>query len=72
MFTAPASVRVVLSDGTHRDPPLPAALFVTVPLGHVFRALSVEEQRRAIEAGLTEALDRACAVLDTLEPAAAA
>lgn len=60
------TARVVLSDGTEREAgqPRPATLFVSVPLGHSFRALPVEEQRRAIEDGLTDALALA---LDKLE-----
>lgn len=50
--------RVVLSDGTRPNgiQPGPATLFVVTDLGHSFRALPLDEQRRMIEAALTEAL----------------
>ena len=50
--------RVVLSDGIRPGgvQPAPASLFVVADLGHSFRALPLDEQRRMIEAALTEAL----------------
>lgn len=51
--------RVVLSDGSPTLPtlpPRPASLFVVVELGHSFRALPLDERRRLIEQGLTDAL----------------
>jgi hypothetical protein len=68
------SVRCVLSDGM-RGPvvngfaPTPASLFVVADLGHVFRGLGIDEQRRTIEAALTDALTLAFAKLDALHAA---
>ena len=58
--------RVVLSDGIRPNgvQPAPASLFVVADLGHSFRALPLDEQRRLIEAALTDALDAALAKLE--------
>ena len=58
------ATRVVLSLGHQHPVPRPATLFVSVELGHAFRALPLDEQRRMIEAGLTDALAEAYAKLD--------
>jgi hypothetical protein len=61
--------RVVLSTGQPKQPhdqPVPARLVVSVDLGHRFRALSIEEQCRAIEAALTDALEVACRKVEEL------
>lgn len=60
--------RVVLSDGGDNPfHPRPASLFVVCELGHAFRALPLDEKRRMIEAGLTEALATTLDKLD-VEP----
>lgn len=63
--------RVVLSTGRPArsyDPPAEARLMVSVDLGHAFRAVPLDEQRRMIERGLTDALEITLAKLDE-EPA---
>lgn len=54
----PTPPKVVLSTGLDRvaGPPRPATLFVSAELGHSFRALPPEEQRRAVEGALADAL----------------
>lgn len=63
------TARVVLSDGGDNPfHPRPASLFVVVELGHAFRALPLDEKRRMVEAGLTDALAITLDKLDA-EPA---
>jgi hypothetical protein len=62
-----ATVKVVLSTGAPTrplDPPAPARLVVSADLGHSFRAIPLDEQRRVIEAALTASLELALAKLD--------
>lgn len=44
-------------------------MFVSVDLGHAFRAMAIAEQRRAVESALEDALTIAYAKLDAMQAA---